>query len=310
MHYFIIHAGKDDSVVQQLMEKWSAEHSRFKGSILKGTQMDWHDDARAQIRGAQKVIYIVGATSSVNENIDWELGVAIEENKEIYVCKLDPSYSLNKVIANSNKNNTIQSGETNGELIFSHRKHNIFITDTEDIENKLTNDDNYIATHIDASLQENLDIALKQYEIFVGTSEELVRRKQNVNSFYITLNSLIISVILAAFALSSKIDVLGHTIATASIIICLSTFVGGIVCFSWHSVLQSYADLNSSKMTIIAYIESQLAYNLYDTEWQLVSKKMGNRKYKSFTKKEKFIAKLFIGLYVILFVVGICFALI
>ncbi|MBO7318974.1 MAG: hypothetical protein J6V06_03010, partial [Clostridia bacterium] len=102
-----------------------------------------------------------------------------------------------------------------------------------------------------------------------------------------------------------ELNVFGVSIMFASVIICLSAFVGGIVCFSWHSLIQSYADLNSSKMKIISYIETQLTYNLYDTEWQLVSNKTGNKKYKSFSKKEMFVAKLFFSLYVIMFIIGI-----
>jgi hypothetical protein len=170
----------------------------------------------------------------------------------------------------------------------------------------LRDDDGYIASHLESSCS-NPEVALKQYEMFVETSEELVRRKQNVNSFYITLNSLIVSIVLAAFTFGEKFTVLGVPFKYASIIICLSSVVGVIVSLSWHSLLQSYADLNGSKMKIISYIETQLAYNLYDTEWQLVSQKKGNKKYKSFSAKEKFIAKLFLGLYALLFIAGILF---
>ncbi len=310
MHYFIIHSGKDYDEVKVLIDKWGEELTRFKCSVLKGTQSDWHDDARAKIRGAEKVIYIVGESSGASENIDWELGVALEENKDIYVYKLKKDYPLNKILEQSKSKTSIEKGDKDGEFIFSQNKQKIFIADNNKIFNMLLDDENYIASHLDSRLQDNLDIAMKQYEMFVETSEELVRRKQTVNSFYITLNSVIISVILAAFALSDKLEVFGCSVGYSTIITCLSSVVGGIVCFSWYSVIQSYADLNSSKMKIISYIETQLAYNLYDTEWQLVSNKTGNKKYKSFSRKEKFIAKLFMGLYVLLFLTGILFSFI
>ena len=309
MHYFIIHSGRDYDKVKVLLDDWGASLNRFKCSILKGTQNDWHDDARAKIRSADKVIYFVGELSANNENIDWELDVAIAENKDIYVYKLCEEYALNKILDPSKWKTSIQKGN-DGEIVFSSARQLFYITGSEDIKSKLREDDDYISSHLESSRGSDIDVAMKQYEMFVETSEELVRRKQSVNSFYITINSLIISIVLAAFALSEKLNVFGQSIGSSTIIICLSSIVGCIICFSWHSLLQSYADLNSSKMKIISYIETQLAYNLYDTEWQLVSKKMGNRKYKSFSAKEKFIAKLFFALYIILFIVGIIFSII
>lgn len=305
MHYFIIHSGGDyEKRVQPLLEEWSARLSRFKCSVLKSTKEDWYDDARAKIRGAEKIIYIVGENSGNNENIDWELKAAIEENKQVYVYKLSPEYSLNKIISSSKENSHIIKGDKDGELVFSSIKDKFLIADRETLGNMLREDDACISQYLESSSQDP-DVMMKQYQMFVETSEELVRRKQNVNSFYITLNSLIVSIILAAFTLADSFSVAGVPIKYSTVIICLSALVGGIVSLSWHSLIQSYADLNFSKMKIISYIETQLAYNLYDTEWQLVAQKKGNKKYKSFSAKEKFIAKLFLGLYALLFVVGI-----
>lgn len=310
MHYFIIHSGSDYDSVHKLLDKWSSELTRFKCSVLIGTQNDWYDDARAGIRGAEKIIYVVGEKSAESENIDWELEVALQENKEIYVYKLKHEYSLNKILNLGKKKTNIQKGDKEGEIVFSTNKQKIAVIDDDGIRKKLIEDDNYISSKLESNLPQNLDVAIKQYEMFVETSEELVKRKQNVNNFYITLNSLIISVILAGFALTEELNIFGYSIISSTLIVCLSSIVGGIVCFSWHSLIQSYADLNSSKMKIISYIESQLAYNLYDTEWQLVSKKTGNKKYKSFSTKEKFIAKLFFVLYIILFCIGIVFSVV
>ena len=308
MHYFIIHSGGDYKTrVAPLLEKWSNGLSRFKCSVLTSDKEDWHDDARAKIRGAEKIIYIVGEESAKSENIDWELKAAFEENKQIYVYMLSADYPLNKIISSIKEKTHIVGGDKDGELVFSSAKDRVLIADDEKIGAMLRDDDGYIANHLESSRQD-LEVAMKQYEMFVETSEELVRRKQNVNSFYITLNSLIVSIILAAFTFTESFTVMGVAIKYASIIICLSSLVGAIVSLSWHSLLQSYADLNGSKMKIISYIETQLAYNLYHTEWQLVSQKKGNKKYKSFSAKEKFIAKLFLVLFAILFTMGILFS--
>ncbi len=310
MNYFIIHAGNDYEAVKHLIELWSSESKYAKFSVLKSTKTDWYDDAHAKIRSAHKIIYVVGETSGKNKNIDWELETAVAENKEIYVYPLDSTYALNQILKKTIEAPHVESGSIDGEIVYSQRNSKIILLADEQIKNKFTEDDRYLADRLIASQNDNLDVALKQYEMFVETSEELVRRKQNVNSFYITINSLIVSIIMATFALSNKITLLDISISVSSVVVCISALLGIIVCSSWHSLLQSYADLNSSKMKIISYIESHLAYNLYDTEWELLSNKIGNKKYKSFSKKEKLIAKLFLGLYAALFITGICLSFI
>ena len=305
MHYFIIHSGDDyESRVQPLLKQWSQNLNRFKCSVLTSDKEDWHDDARAKIRGAEKVIYIVGEKSATSEHIDWEIKVTFEEKKKIYVYKLSDNYPLNDILISAKEKGQVLSGDKDGELVFTSIKNSVILADDEKMRQVLREDDEYIANHLESS-NPDPSIMMKQYEMFVETSEELVRRKQNVNSFYITLNSLIVSIVLAAFTFADKFTLFGVHVKYATIIICLSSLVGSIVSLSWHSLIQSYADLNGSKMKIIAYIETQLAYNLYDTEWQLVAQKNGNKKYKSFSAKEKFIAKLFLILYAVLFFAGV-----
>ena len=308
MHYFIIHSGDDyESRVKPLLEEWSEGLSRFRCSILTSDKEDWHDDARAKIRGAEKIIYIVGPKSAASTNIDWEINTAFEEKKEIYVYKLSPDYALNSMLDSVKDNARIFSGDRDGELVITSAKDRFLVADGEKMRQVLMDDDSCISQYLESSSQDP-EVMIKQYEMFVETSEELVRRKQTVNSFYITLNSLIISVVLAAFSFAQNFSLLGLQIKYSTLIICLLSVVGAIVCVSWHSLIQSYADLNGSKMKIISYIETQLAYNLYHTEWQLVSQKKGNKKYKSFSAKEKLIAKLFLGLYAILFLTGLLFS--
>lgn len=308
MHYFIIHSGDDyESRVKPLLEEWSEGLSRFRCSVLTSDKEDWHDDARAKIRGAEKIIYIVGPKSAASTNIDWEINTAFEEKKEIYVYKLSPDYALNSILDSVKDNARIFSGDKDGEFVISSAKDRFLVADGEKMRQVLMDDDSCISQYLESSSQDP-DVMIKQYEMFVETSEELVRRKQTVNSFYITLNSLIISVVLAAFSFAQNFSLLGLQIKYSTLIICLLSVVGAIVCVSWHSLIQSYADLNGSKMKIISYIETQLAYNLYHTEWQLVSQKKGNKKYKSFSAKEKLIAKLFLGLYAILFLTGLLFS--
>ena len=84
--------------------------------------------------------------------------------------------------------------------------------------------------------------------------------------------------------------------------------IGVVICWSWITLLISYADLNASKMAIISCIEERLALKLFDTEWALLTRRIGKRKYQSFTVKEIGVAKIFLVLYVVLILA--CVALI
>lgn len=87
-----------------------------------------------------------------------------------------------------------------------------------------------------------------------------------------------------------------------------TAIIGFVICFSWLSLLNSYADLNSSKMKIISSLERDLAVNLYETEWEVMTQKVGKRKYRSFSKKEKTVAILFGVLYALIMVFGLVLA--
>lgn len=50
--------------------------------------------------------------------------------------------------------------------------------------------------------------------------------------------------------------------------------------------------------------------NIYDTEWKIMSEKLGTKNYVPFTKIEKRVPKIFIGVYIFLVCVAMVFALI
>lgn len=152
------------------------------------------------------------------------------------------------------------------------------------------------------------NLLLEQYKIFVETSEALVKRKQSVNSFYVILNSALLGAVISVICASRKLPVLFGWLKVSAAVSTFASLVGFVVCFSWISLLNSYADLNSSKMRIITEIEKDMAVNLYDTEWAIITQKVGKKKYKSFSDKEKFVGALFGILYFLLFILGIIFA--
>ena len=62
-------------------------------------------------------------------------------------------------------------------------------------------------------------------------------------------------------------------------------------------------------MKVIKLLEEQLPVMLYDAEWRIMSDKLNNKKYVSFTDSEKRIPKLFLCLYALILTGIIVFTL-
>lgn len=308
MKYFIIHSGCDfDKFVKPLLCKWSELYSRAKFLVLTGGQDNWINDATAKIRQSEKVIFLVGQHSHESNNIDKEVEIALKEKKQIYIYKLSETFRVNDILSNHCGVSTkIVNGDVEGEYVFQQSNKVIYLNDNT-LDYYIKSDNVEVEQELKSKNFENKETLMEQYKIFVKTSEDLVKRKQSVNSFYVTLNSVIIGAIISVLCAVNDIF---KVIAPLYLSVMIA-FIGGIgliICFSWFSLLNSYADLNASKMKIIATIEENLALNLFETEWSLVTKRLGKKKYKSFSKKEKFVAILFSIIYILLVGTGILFA--
>ena len=310
MKYFVIHSGKDWEVhVKPLIETWlSYCDNKSKFIVLNGTQEDWVDDATAKIRQAEKIIYIIGETSSKSLNIDKEISIALREKKPIYIYKLSEDYEINKILESELNDSHIESGKLEGELIIHKGLSNIVLLKPETVESVLKKDSLEIIGDLPGVSFNDDEKLLEQYKIYVKTSEDLVKRKQTVNSFYVTLNSVVLGAIISVMCAIGDMPKLG-SVNICWIISVFAALIGIVICYSWISLLDSYSALNSSKMKVIINIEQHLALNLFDTEWAFVTQKLGNKRYKSFSQKEKFIAYLFGALYIILVILGIVLAI-
>ena len=141
---------------------------------------------------------------------------------------------------------------------------------------------------------EELDqqILLEQYKLFLQTSEELVKRRQTVNSFYISISSALVAIMGVLFAL--------EFVRLAKLVVGIAfCIIGIILSVSWSKMLTCYGNLNSSKMKIISRIEKKLPLSLFDAEWAALSDKLNKKKYVSFTESEQKIPFIFGVVYII-----------
>ena len=288
MNVFVIHSGKDRLEVEKNISIIKQSCHSFNPLVLKNGGIFWKVDAKKKIKKSQMVIFFVGENSHTSENIDWEIRTAIKLQKPIYTVKLDESFELNS---------TLQVSDSFSGQKTLYSKSSDFNTITELIKKHESGEYKVFNQGIDSI---DKSILLDQYKVFLQTSEDLVSRRQNVNNFYISINSAL----MAAFGIIWALDVLPIYKFFTGILL---SVVGIILSISWIKLLASYGDLNSSKMKIISYIEKQLPASLYDAEWAALSDKLNKRKYVSFTNSEKRVPVLFIVVYICVSLCGIAF---
>lgn len=286
MNVFVIHSGSDVEVVTKKISELKKISHGFNPLILKNGNIFWKIDAAKKIKKSQMVVFFIGEKSHQSPYICWEIQEAIKYGKPIYTIKLDESYKTHSAL-------TVRDSFSGSEKSYDK---SVTFEELSDLVKSYESGDykvfNFDADHIDSK------ILLEQYKIFLQTSEDLISRRQNVNSFYISINSALVTV----FSIVLALDMLQIYKLLVSVIL---TLVGIILSVSWIRILISYGDLNSSKMKIISCIEKQLPASLYDAEWAALSDKLNKRKYVSFTSSEKNIPLLFIFVYICI-LIGAC----
>lgn len=241
--------------------------SRIANVCLLNKRRIWKPEAKRRIKSSNIVLYLVDKKGFTSKNIAWEIRQAKKMKKAILILNSN-AYPMNPAIndkdpytkAVSNKRHVIK---TLGELF-------------EII-------DNYeLGKYINLFNEDKKDPArlFEQYKLFSDTSEALVSRRQNVNSFYITANTAIITIVATAFGLNSNL-------LSQLIITLVLSFPAILLNFSWLKLLESYSLLNSSKMKILGLLEKELAASLFDAEWQVMGNQYNAKRYVSFSEREK-----------------------
>lgn len=286
MNVFVIHSGADFDAADKIISSLKQKNYSLNPLILKNGNCFWKLDASQKIKKSQMVLFILGENSHKSPYIAWEIKAAIKYRKPIYILKLNDAYQLHNALF--------------VEDAFSKASRNYGkVVTAEEISNVIKKyDAGDYGLFNGAPSELNQDALLEQYKLFLQTSEDLVNRRQNVNSFYLSISSAIVAVMGVLFAM----DLSYMSELIMGLAFCI---VGLILSVSWSKSLSCYGNLNSSKMKIISSIEKQLPLSLFDAEWAALSDKLNKKKYVSFTESERAIPRLFGLLYslVLVFIV-------
>ena len=146
--------------------------------------------------------------------------------------------------------------------------------------------------------ESEVSILVEQYKLLVGTSESLVSRRQHVNTFFLSINS----VLLATIGLLIR-QQLAHSVAGPLLVV--FGMSGIILCFAWRRMILSYGQLNHGKFEIIQALECKLPARIFAAEWVALGRGKDPSKYMPFTKTEQRIPWIFGVLETLAFVAGI-----
>lgn len=290
MNIFVIHSNSDLSATEEVIDSLKREDYSINTLILKNGPFFWKIDASNKIKKSQMVLFVLGENSHKSPYIAWEIKESIKLKKPIYILKLNSENKLHTALfikdSFSNEEQNYGNLVTKDELISIIKSYN---RGDYGLFNSTFN-------------ELNQEIILEQYKLFLQTSEDLVNRGQNVNSFYISISSALIAImgVFCTFDFGKK----------AELVICfLFCLIGIIISVSWSKILSCYGNLNSSKMKIISNIEKKLPLSLFDAEWAALSDKLNKKKYISFTETEKIIPLLFeiVYLFIIVLIIFLYF---
>ena len=283
MNVFVIHSGADYDATNKVISSLKQKAYSLNTLILKNGTYFWKIDASKKIKKSQMVLFVVGESSCKSPYIAWEIKEAIKHKKPIYILKL-------------NEDNQLHDALYTEDDFTKEKKNYGKVMSAEEISNVIKSYDagDYGLFNV-APSELNQEALIEQYKLFLQTSEDLVNRRQNVNSFYISISSALIAIMGALLAIN-----FGHKAKLImAFVFCLT---GVILSISWSKILTCYGNLNGSKMKIISNIEKQLPLSLFDAEWAALSDKLNKKKYISFTESEQAVPRLFCVVYLLIMI--------
>ena len=127
---------------------------------------------------------------------------------------------------------------------------------------------------------------LAQYRLLVETSEALILRRQGVNTFFLSVNSMI----LAGEGLLLRAGQSGPLESATTIGFALG---GVMLCFVWHRLIISFRQLSTGKFRVIHEIEQRLPARMFAAEWVALGSGEDPKTYRPFTKLESTTPKIF-----------------
>jgi len=133
------------------------------------------------------------------------------------------------------------------------------------------------------------DHVLEQYKLYVEMADRISARRSSANTFFLTLNTLIVTALSLCSERFSRLPV---------ILICFAAIA---LCYLWKRLIDSYSQLNTAKYLVIGELEKKLPSSPYwSAEWSALGEGKDPKKYRPLTSVETWVPIVFMALYLLL----------
>ena len=296
MKIFIIHRGSDYDKIEELKNQIKSLVEVDLLSLSSNpNNNNWFKEAKLKINQSDLILYALGQTTHESPNVDLEIKYAIKKKKQILLFRLNPNEKsiINRTLFKKDEYNNVDKPLFK-EILLQDLARIIKCGYNFDIQNKLNETK-------DPKRENEL---IEQYKAYLTTSEEVLTRRQNTSNFYTTLNTSLLTLAVTISGILFGVAQINSLLIISLILFPLS-IIGILLNVNWSNLLESYGRLNGAKMRVISEMEKNLPANIYDTEWKVMSEKLYDGKYVSFTSIEKRLPISFIVLFGILLIASI-----
>lgn len=144
-------------------------------------------------------------------------------------------------------------------------------------------------------MENNIQIILEIYKVYVDSMEKVAARRQVSNNFFLAINSSIF--LGSAFGTSTyELNILSYLSISV---------VGILLCLLWIKVNKNFNSLNTVKFKVIHKLEAKLPFGPFQDEWLELKEGKDQIDYKPFSLIEFKVAQLFILLYTVHFLINL-----
>jgi hypothetical protein len=141
---------------------------------------------------------------------------------------------------------------------------------------------------------------MEQYKLYVEMADRVSDRRSTANTFFLTANTLLVSVF---GAIASK-DA-GLSSDSMRIWFILFALSGLAFSLAWFFIVKSYRQLNEGKFKVIGEIEKSLPLAPYKAEWIALGKGKEPKLYRPLTDIERFAPSIFSIIYITILLINI-----
>lgn len=140
-------------------------------------------------------------------------------------------------------------------------------------------------------------VIFEQYKIYLEMADRISARRSHTNTFFLTLNTLVITVAGTQWKDGS---------AATALVLAVPLTALMLQCGAWFWILRSYRQLNSAKYIVVGALEERLPASPYwRAEWRALGEGTNPAYYWPLTHLEQWIPALFAVTYMAAFIAAI-----